>query len=185
MKYNGWKELTRTSVVTLSLLHPFDSRTCQCRSVYLKCSSPRESGRRDCQDMCNIVKQQNNSCSVLRDADAYFGIWWVMWCWSCFHVVPYFPLSVSFCITKYQERDKLGPEGQKVWHWYQFSQQFFGFVVWAWQRMSLFSCPACGLAEQTFWLQKPQRNEDLGSSLSGLSSALRWSWPMRTSGTCG
>lgn len=74
MKYNGWKELTRTSVVTLSLLHPFDSRTCQCRSVYLKCSSPRESGRRDCQDMCNIVKQQNNSCSVLRDADAYFGI---------------------------------------------------------------------------------------------------------------
>lgn len=33
-----------------------------------------ESCHWDCNDMCNIVKQQRSTCSVLRDTDAYFAI---------------------------------------------------------------------------------------------------------------
>ncbi len=57
VKLNRRKELKGTSVLTLSLLNLSDSCTCQCRSVYFKHSSLRESCHWDCQDMCNIVEQ--------------------------------------------------------------------------------------------------------------------------------
>ena len=99
----------------------------------------------DCQDMCKIVKQQHATVAPC----------WEMGCtfWHMIsHVMLVHDLSsslffagVCFCI-ECQAR----AWGQRVWHWYEFSQQLSGFVIWDRQNTSL-SAEACGLSEQTLW----------------------------------
>lgn len=130
--------------------------------------------------MCvNIVKQQRHRC-IFWHNDEMMSV--------TFSLLPYFPqcLFLHYSLNT-KGRGEPGSWGLKVWHWYQFSQQRLS-VCWLSPLLikagAFFPCCLWAkLSKSSEWRNgrgtrgKASAPTPGHFSLSGSSSALRWSWP--------